>query len=93
MRYLSHQITKKSQTSDRRDFYSMSEISMTEKALIAKLIKNQNRKQTIRHSNSGLVMASVFVILAFSAFAFFKADADQTQKHQEHVLVQVEGVK
>lgn len=60
---------------------------MTEKALIAKLIKNQNRKQTIRHSNSGLVMASVFVILAFSAFAFFKADADQTQKHQEHVLV------
>lgn len=74
-------------------FYSTSEISMTEKALIAKLIKNQNRKQTIRHSNSGLVMASVFVILAFSAFAFFKADADQTQKHQEHVLVQVEGVK
>ncbi|MDI9751180.1 hypothetical protein QM274_02850 [Acinetobacter baumannii] len=66
---------------------------MTEKALIAKLIKNQNRKQIIRHSNSGLVMASVFVILAFSAFAFFKADADQTQKHQEHVLVQVEGVK
>ncbi|MFA3583754.1 hypothetical protein KWD88_18635 [Acinetobacter baumannii] len=87
----SHQITKKSQTSDRRDFYSMSEKIMTEKALIAKLIKNQNRKQTIRHSNSGLVMASVFVLLAFSAFGYFKYLSDDVQKHDEYVRVQVEG--
>lgn len=74
-------------------FYSMSEISMTEKALIAKLIKNQNRKQTIRQSNSGLVMASVFVLLAFSAFGYFKYLSDDVQKHDEYVRVQVEGVK
>lgn len=71
----------------------MSEKIMTEKPLIAKLIKNQNRKQTIRQSNSGLVAASVFVLLAFSVFAFFKADANEVQKHHEYVRVQVEGVK
>lgn len=76
-----------------RDFYSMSEKIMTEKPLIAKLIKNQNRKQTIRHSNSGLVAASVFVLIAFSAFAFLKADANEVEKHHEYVRVQVEGVK
>ncbi|WP_025470678.1 hypothetical protein [Acinetobacter lactucae] len=64
---------------------------MTEKQLIAKLIKNQNRKQAIRHSNSGLVMASVFIILAFSAFGFFKTYSDDVQKHDEYVRVQVEG--
>ncbi|MDV7706687.1 hypothetical protein [Acinetobacter pittii] len=68
-------------------------MSMTEKALIAKLIKNQNRKQTIRQSNSGLVAASVFVLLAFLSFALFKADANEVEKHHEYVRVQVEGVK
>lgn len=66
---------------------------MTEKPLIAKLIKNQNRKQTIRQSNSGLVAASVFVLLAFLSFALFKADANEVEKHHEYVRVQVEGVK
>ncbi|MDO7216361.1 hypothetical protein Q5M47_13245 [Acinetobacter nosocomialis] len=69
----------------------MSEKIMTEKPLIAKLIKNQNRKQTIRHSNSGLVAASVVVLIAFGAFAFFKADANEVEKHHEYVRVQVEG--
>ncbi|WP_202724807.1 hypothetical protein [Acinetobacter pittii] len=66
---------------------------MTEKALIAKLIKNQNCKQTIRQSNSGLVAASVFVLLALLSFALFKADANEVEKHHEYVRVQVEGVK
>ncbi|CAA3775847.1 hypothetical protein A1013_RS15980 [Acinetobacter baumannii] len=63
---------------------------MTEKQLIATLIKNQNRKQTIRQSNSGLVMASVFVLLVFSAFGYFKYLSDDVQKHDEYVRVQVD---
>ncbi|EXC66547.1 hypothetical protein J688_3949 [Acinetobacter baumannii 145660] len=36
-------------------------------------------------------MASVFVLLAFSAFGYFKYLSDDVQKHDEYVRVQVEG--
>lgn len=57
---------------------------MTEKTLIADLIKNQNRKQSFRQSKSGLVTASIFVIISAMTFFGIKGcanDADfQAQK-------------
>lgn len=57
---------------------------MTEKPLIANLIKNQNRKQSFKQSKSGLATASLFVIVAAMTVTGLKScanDADfQAQK-------------
>ncbi len=86
----SHQITKKSQTSDRRDFYSMSEISMNQR------IEKYKFSQAFRDGSKAFV---AFWIITFIAFAFLKGCADEQHvnelkaKQNMYVRVQVEGVK
>ncbi|WP_151791989.1 hypothetical protein [Acinetobacter soli] len=57
---------------------------MTEKPLIANLIKNQNRKQSFKQSKSGLATASMIIIISGMSFFGMKGcanDADfQAQK-------------
>lgn len=86
----SHQITKKSQTSDRRDFYSMSEISMNQR------IEKYKLSQAFRDGSKAFV---AFWIITFIVFAFLKGCADEQHvnelkaKQNMYVRVQVEGVK
>ncbi|QJS52947.1 hypothetical protein phiAb1151011551_00066 [Acinetobacter phage Ab11510-phi] len=88
MRYLSHQITKKSQTSDRRDFYSMSEKIMNQR------IEKYKLSQAFRDGSKAFV---AFWIITFIAFAFLKGCADEQHvnelkaKQNMYVRVQVEG--
>lgn len=90
MRYLSHQPTKKSLTSDRRDFYSMSEISMNQR------IEKYKFSQAFRDGSKAFV---AFWIITFIVFAFLKGCADEQYanelkaKQNMYVRVQVEGVK
>ncbi len=87
MRYLSHQITKKSQTSDRRDFYSMSEKIMNQR------IEKYKLSQAFRDGSKAFV---AFWIITFIAFAFLKGCADEQHvnelkaKQNMYVRVQVE---
>ncbi len=84
----SHQITKKSQTSDRRDFYSMSEIIMNQR------IEKYKFSQAFRDGSKAFV---AFWIITFIAFAFLKGCADEQYanelkaKQNMYVRVQVEG--
>ncbi len=84
----SHQITKKSQTSDRRDFYSMSEISMNQR------IEKYKFSQAFRDGSKAFV---AFWVITFIAFAFLKGCADEQHvnelkaKQNMYVRVQVEG--
>lgn len=84
----SHQITKKSQTSDRRDFYSMSEISMNQR------IEKYKFSQAFRDGSKAFV---AFWIITFIVFAFLKGCADEQYanelkaKQNMYVRVQVEG--
>ncbi len=86
----SHQITKKSQTSDRRDFYSMSEKIMNQR------IEKYKFSQAFRDGSKAFV---AFWIITFIAFAFLKGCADEQHvnelkaKQNMYVRVQVEGVK
>ncbi len=86
----SHQITKKSQTSDRRDFYSTSEISMNQR------IEKYKFSQAFRDGSKAFI---AFWIITFIAFAFLKGCADEQHvnelkaKQNMYVRVQVEGVK
>lgn len=86
----SHQITKKSQTSDRRDFYSMSEISMNQR------IEKYKFSQAFRDGSKAFV---AFWVITFIAFAFLKGCADEQYvnelkaKQNMYVRVQVEGVE
>ncbi len=86
----SHQITKKSQTFDRRDFYSMSEISMNQR------IEKYKFSQAFRDGSKAFV---AFWIITFIVFAFLKGCADEQYanelkaKQNMYVRVQVEGVK
>ena len=86
----SHQITKKSQTSDRRDFYSMSEISMNQR------IEKYKLSQAFRDGSKAFV---AFWIITYIGFAFLKGCADEQHvnelkaKQNMYVRVQVEGVK
>ncbi len=86
----SHQITKKSQTFDRRDFYSMSEISMNQR------IEKYKFSQAFRDGSKAFV---AFWIITFIVFAFLKGCADEQHvnelkaKQNMYVRVQVEGVK
>lgn len=88
MRYLSHQITKKSQTSDRRDFYSKSEISMNQG------IEKYKFSQAFRDGSKAFV---AFWIITFIVFAFLRGCADEQYanelkaKQNMYVRVQVEG--
>ena len=88
MRYLSHQITKKSQTSDRRDFYSMSEKIMNQR------IEKYKFSQAFKDGSKAFV---AFWIITFIAFAFLKGCADEQHvnelkaKQNMYVRVQVEG--
>lgn len=84
----SHQITKKSQTSDRRDFYSMSEISMNQR------IEKYKFSQAFRDGSKAFV---AFWIITFIVFAFLRGCADEQYanelkaKQNMYVRVQVEG--
>ncbi len=84
----SHQITKKSQTSDRRDFYSMSEISMNQR------IEKYKFSQAFRDGSKAFV---AFWVITFIAFAFLRGCADEQHvnelkaKQNMYVRVQVEG--
>lgn len=86
----SHRITKKSQTFDRRDFYSMSEISMNQR------IEKYKFSQAFRDGSKAFV---AFWIITFIVFAFLKGCADEQYanelkaKQNMYVRVQVEGVK
>lgn len=88
MRYLSHQITKKSQTFDRRDFYSTSEISMNQR------IEKYKFSQAFRDGSKAFV---AFWVITFIVFAFLKGCADEQYanelkaKQNMYVRVQVEG--
>lgn len=90
MRYLSHQITKKSQTSDRRDFYSMSEKIMNQR------IEKYKFSQAFRDGSKAFI---AFWVITFIVFAFLKGCADEQYanelkaKQNMYVRVQVEGVK
>lgn len=84
----SHQITKKSQTSDRRDFYSKSEISMNQG------IEKYKFSQAFRDGSKAFV---AFWIITFIVFAFLRGCADEQYanelkaKQNMYVRVQVEG--
>lgn len=84
----SHQITKKSQTSDRRDFYSKSEKIMNQR------IEKYKFSQAFRDGSKAFV---AFWIITFIAFAFLKGCADEQHvnelkaKQNMYVRVQVEG--
>lgn len=84
------QTTKKSQTFDRRDFYSKSEISMNQR------IEKYKFSQAFRDGSKAFV---AFWIITFIAFAFLKGCADEQHvnelkaKQNMYVRVQVEGVK
>ncbi len=84
----SHQITKKSQTSDRRDFYSTSEISMNQR------MEKYKFSQAFRDGTKAFI---AFWIITFIAFAFLKGCADEQHvnelkaKQNMYVRVQVEG--
>lgn len=86
----SHQITKKSQTFDRRDFYSKSEISMNQR------IEKYKFSQAFRDGSKAFL---AFWIITFIVFAFLKGCADEQYanelkaKQNMYVRVQVEGVK
>ncbi len=86
----SHQITKKSLTSDRRDFYSTSEVIMNQR------IEKYKLSQAFRDGSKAFV---AFWIITFIAFAFLKGCADEQHvnelkaKQNMYVRVQVEGVK
>lgn len=88
MRYLSHQITKKSQTSDRRDFYSMSEKIMNQR------IEKYKFSQAFRDGSKAFI---AFWVITFIVFAFLKGCADEQYanelkaKQNMYVRVQVEG--
>lgn len=82
------QTTKKSQTSDRRDFYSKSEISMNQR------IEKYKFSQAFRDGSKAFI---AFWIITFIAFAFLKGCADEQYanelkaKQNMYVRVQVEG--
>ncbi len=84
----SHQITKKSQTSDRRDFYSMSEISMNQR------IEKYKFSQAFKDGSKAFL---AFWIITFIVFAFLRGCADEQYanelkaKQNMYVRVQVEG--
>lgn len=84
----SHQITKKSQTSDRRDFYSMSEIIMNQR------IEKYKFSQAFRDGSKAFV---AFWVITFIVFAFLRGCADEQHvnelkaKQNMYVRVQVEG--
>lgn len=84
----SHQITKKSQTFDRRDFYSMSEISMNQR------IEKYKFSQAFRDGSKAFV---AFWIITFIVFTFLRGCADEQHvnelkaKQNMYVRVQVEG--
>lgn len=86
----SHQITKKSQTSDRRDFYSTSEVIMNQR------IEKYKFSQAFRDGSKAFI---AFWVITFIAFAFLKGCADEQHvnelkaKQNMYVRVQVEGVK
>lgn len=86
----SHQITKKSQTFDRRDFYSMSEKIMNQR------IEKYKFSQAFRDGSKAFI---AFWIITFIAFAFLRGCADEQHvnelkaKQNMYVRVQVEGVK
>lgn len=86
----SHQITKKSQTSDRRDFYSMSEISMNQR------IEKYKFSQAFRDGSKAFV---AFWVMTFIIVSFLRGCADEQHvnelkaKQNMYVRVQVEGVK
>ncbi len=84
----SHQITKKSQTSDRRDFYSMSEISMNQR------IEKYKFSQAFRDGSKAFV---AFWVMTFIIVSFLRGCADEQHvnelkaKQNMYVRVQVEG--
>lgn len=84
----SHQITKKSLTSDRRDFYSTSEVIMNQR------IEKYKFSQAFRDGSKAFV---AFWVITFIAFAFLKGCADEQYanelkaKQNMYVRVQVEG--
>ncbi len=88
MRYLSHQITKKSQTFDRRDFYSMSEKIMNQR------IEKYKFSQAFRDGSKAFV---AFWVITFIVFTFLRGCADEQHvnelkaKQNMYVRVQVEG--
>ncbi len=84
----SHQITKKSQTSDRRDFYSMSEKIMNQR------IEKYKFSQAFRDGSKAFI---AFWIITFIVFTFLRGCADEQHvnelkaKQNMYVRVQVEG--
>ncbi len=84
----SHQITKKSQTSDRRDFYSKSEISMNQR------IEKYKFSQAFRDGSKAFV---AFWVMTFIIVSFLRGCADEQHvnelkaKQNMYVRVQVEG--
>lgn len=91
----SHQITKKSQTFDRRDFYSMSEKIMNQR------IEKYKFSQAAIDSLKGFLGGSVLsmVIGVFIVVPFLRSCADEQHvnelkaKENLYVRVQVEGAK
>ncbi|WDS61542.1 hypothetical protein AClW8_066 [Acinetobacter phage Aclw_8] len=84
----SHQITKKSQTSDRRDFYSMSEKIMNQR------IEKYKFSQAFRDGSKAFV---AFWVMTFIIVSFLRGCADEQHvnelkaKQNMYVRVQVEG--
>ncbi len=89
----SHQITKKSLTSDRRDFYSTSEVIMNQR------IEKYKLSQAAIDSFKGFLGGSVLsmVIGVFIVVPFLRSCADEQHvnelkaKQNMYVRVQVEG--
>lgn len=85
---LSHQPIKKSLTSDRRDFYSMSEKIMNQR------IEKYKLSQAFKDGSKAFI---AFWIITFIAFAFLKGCADEQHvnelkaKENLYVRVQIEG--
>ncbi len=84
----SHQITKKSQTSDRRDFYSKSEKIMNQR------IEKYKFSQAFRDGSKAFV---AFWVMTFIIVSFLRGCADEQHvnelkaKQNMYVRVQVEG--
>lgn len=84
----SHQITKKSQTSDRRDFCSTSEKIMNQR------IEKYKFSQAFRDGSKAFI---AFWIITFIVFTFLRGCADEQHvnelkaKQNMYVRVQVEG--
>lgn len=86
----SHQITKKSLASDRRDFYSTSENIMNQR------IEKYKFSQAFRDGSKAFI---AFWVITFIVFSFLRGCADEQHvnelkaKENLYVRVQVEGVK